>query len=198
VPDIDIGRARRLAIDRIRTVLRHDMFATQVQADATFFGIQKQPAPLPRHVFATDPDPRVVEDVQRNTGVALYVWPESPRTVRRRKSAGVTRHTADSVMQVGVVCIYRQAMQVPPDDPDGLPLDADELMRLRGEAYAASIVEIVTTYAADSAGEAIHELTFERDDATPIYVGERALFGVAQATFTVRQEVSIPNRLALP
>ena len=198
MPDIPIGQARRIAIDRIRTVLRDDVFAARIATDAAFFGLEKQPAPKKRHIFATDPDPRVIEDVQRNTGVAIYVWPESPRTVRRRKSAGVSRFTADSIMQVGVVCIYRQSLQRAPVDPDGFALDADEIMRLRGESYVASIVEILTTYAADSAGAAIHEILFERDDASPIYVGERALFGVAQATFTVRQEISIPNRLALP
>jgi len=196
VTAVRIGVARRQAIERIVSVLQHGAFADQVASDAATLGLAKQPAPDPRHIFAEAPDVSSIEDNPRNYPVAVYVWPDGPRSIVQRKTAGPTRFSAWSEIRVVCVVVFKQAVMEAPVGPSGIALDGAQTMRLRAESYSASIAESVLAYAMDS--DNIHEIRFEGDEAFPVETQKFGVVGVGAVTFTVGQRLSVPNKLQLP
>lgn len=190
---INVGRLKRVAVDRVVEVLRSQEFRDLVEAEAAFFGIGNQPVPGPEHIFRTESDPRGIEDDPRNQEVAFFVFPETPSRIGNLRS-GADNYRADGFFEVAIAGTFLPAI----DEPilsGGVELDTGEVLTLRGEAYNSAVIEAVYRYACIR--DQIHEVALDSNEAAPLYGDMRNIQGICTARFTVTQHAWVPARQPL-
>ncbi len=201
---IEYATARRYAIDRVVRVLREEYCnVLKEQADAA--GLQRQPAPLPRHiarVAALD-----VEDVVMNASVWVGVVPATGLTPSRAPGSR-TGMTICQFMEFDVRCdlVFGEVAQELPtlyDRPDGgtaTPIERRqlhaELMTLRADVYASALGETLLRYAEEA--DAITKIEVVTDEGFPLLSDEGRLFGSSTFVARLTLKVGLPAPRPLP
>jgi hypothetical protein len=190
-----VGKARRLAVERVVSALRAKLAGaiTTAKAESTTPTIFL-PAPPDEAIIAGDPeDP---EQVVRNHPVVCFVWPGSRRVVSE-SSGGLTTYGAMFELDMEVVMLFQAGMPERLTDADGVALEQEAEMRRRAELYTEAIITTVLTYGCFK--NANHQIRLESDDALAIYLDERGggtgPLGIAAATFTITQKCDVPSRI---
>jgi len=91
------------------------------------------------------------------------------------------------------------AFQIRPQAPvlvGGVPLEINELMLRRAEVYLCALINTIFKYACE--GDAIHDLEFISDQPDILQTDSGPVWGLAQFTFSVTQNVAVPARRPLP
>jgi len=135
MPRVPIGRAKRLAIDRVITALR-DNLDTELAAAITASDVPTihSPAPSDDAVF------RVrtinIEDVVRNHHVVALVYPAGPHRFTTQQSGGLNSYKATAELDVDVFLVFDYALQADDlTDGDGRTLTPEQEMVMRSDLY---------------------------------------------------------------
>lgn len=192
-----IGGARQRAMERFRLVLR-EQYAVELAASIADYkpalpGTFICPAPTSDAIFisrTTDPGEAV-----RNHGVVITMAPGSSRRPRERYTGGPASFKILTELEVDVALAYDTEMQ---DVPviDGVPLEEDELMHLRGELYSAALINVLHKYAC--VAEIIHDIELVDDYSPEILEDKQGVWGLVLVTFRLTQFVEVPSRRRLP
>lgn len=194
---IALAQARRAAINRIITVLR-EQFATELAALNTTMtgGALKVPAPDDTAFYTDHPD--ITEYQLTNDAVAVHVWTGGPREIVEQTTHGLLEYKVLGYIPVEVVVLYRLNLQEPYTE-GGRALNQAQIMQLRGEIYSGAIINTLYKYACErTANAAISDIQIQLDEATPLYIDELPVLGLAGLSFKITQNTSAPLTRPLP
>lgn len=188
---INISESRRLALERVRTVLLAQL-STEVAASRAATSLALE-CPAPSAVFLQQTIDYTA--VARAHSCFVVVAPDAPRRIVQAASGGPSTYKATSELDVAIALAYQYRPQAPVS-VGGVPLQPDEVMLRRGEVYLSALLNTLHKYACDQVS--IHDLTPISDVADIIAEDGFPTWGVAQLTLTLTQILAIPQRRPLP
>lgn len=190
---VPIGRAKRLCIDNTVTAIRSKLGAELAAAiSASDTPTIYCPAPEDEAVYRVE---RVnLEEVVRNHGVAVLVYPASPLRVTTEQSSGLNAYKATTETDVDVFLVFEWAIQATAlTDVDGEELTREAEMVVREELYVEALVNTLLKYTWGAAR--VHDVRLRRNDTQTYYTEERqALYGAAYVGVTYTQLCNVPQR----
>lgn len=195
---IDLAFARQGAIDRIVHVLR-EQYATEISAlnTAKYSGELVVPAPADDAYYTDHPD--ITEDQLTNHAVAVHVWTGGPREIVESTTMGLQDYKVIGSIPIEVVILFRPSMREPTWQYNGRVLNEAEYIQRRGELYCGAAINTIYKYACErTADAAILDVELTLDEATPLYLDERRIMGLAGMSFRITQNTSAPLTRPLP
>lgn len=188
---INLSDSRRIAMERIRTVIRQEI-GTEITASIAATSLALE-CPAPTGVFVqSEVD---FTTIARAHKVFVTIAPGESRRVEATASGGVDTYKMVTKIPFDVALAY----QIRPQAPilvGGIPLEINELMLRRGEVYLSALINVIFKYACE--GSAIHDLEFISDQPDLLQTDSGPVWGLAQLAFNVTQNVAVPARRPLP
>jgi hypothetical protein len=188
---ISIAESRRLALERVRTVLAAQLGA-EITASVAATSLALE-CPAPTGLFLQQTIDYTA--TARAHSCFVVIAPDAPRRIVQAASGGPSTYKATSELDVAIALAYQYRPQAPVS-VGGVPLQADELMLRRGEVYLSALLNCLHKYLCDQV--AVHDLTPISDVADVIAEDGFPAWGVAQLTLTLTQLLAIPQRRPLP
>lgn len=189
---IDISTARRLAIDRVITVLR-GQYATELAAikDTGLL----LPAPADTDYYTTSPDDPETDNLLHNSDVAVIVWQAGARQLGDIFTGGATTRAQTGLIELDILVLFRSGFHEPLTT-NGHALSEYEYMQLRAERYAGALITTLYKYAVEA--DSVHDIELVSDEAQPIHLQDRPVIGVATTRWRVTQKLAVPQKRPLP
>ncbi|NRA56926.1 MAG: hypothetical protein HRU13_02235 [Phycisphaerales bacterium] len=188
---VPVGQARRIAKERLRSVIRANLQA-EIDAAAQASSLTPTPelaGPRPSAVYITDPDQP--DKLPRNDDVFVYIYEDGPRTIERSNSGGPLFFKGQTTQDMLIALVHRYQLGPEYRDPDDVVPEADVQLRHMLDLYNAALINCVMRYAKSS--DTIHEIELVTDEPIPIYDENLPAFGVVRLTIRITQMVSIPQ-----
>lgn len=188
---IDLAESRRLALERVRTVIRAQL-AAEISASVTASGITLE-CPAPTGVFLQQTIDYTA--IARAHSCFVVIAPDAPRRIVQTASGGPSTYKVTSELDVAVALAFQFRPQAPVS-VGGVVLQADELMLRRGEVYLSALLNALHKYTCDAVS--VHDIQPISDVADIIAENGFPAWGVAQLTLTLTQILAVPQRRPLP
>ena len=188
-----IGRARRLAKERLKDVLGTYLGAeiTAAVADDDWTTPPTMPGLSgPEAIFLTHPD--MPDKLPRNFGVYVYIYEDAPRVIERTNSTTGSTYKSTTTQDYKTVLLFQYELDGDVADEDGNTPEVDVVMRHRADLYIEAVCNAIYKHAA-TANQPIHQVELIDDMPITYLTDQYTALGAATLTWRVTQLVSIPT-----
>lgn len=190
---IPIGRARRLAKQKLRAVLLTHLGTEISNAVAADDWAATPSMPNIQRVYLVPPEEP--DKLPRNLNVFAYVYEDGPRVTQGFTSEGTTGAKALTYQEIRVNIVFTLGSKRCTDEQGNVPT-SDEEMRHRADLYSEAVIQTLFKHAA-SGDNIIQSVELVEDLDVSTYLQDATIIGACSVLMRVTQQVEIPNRVCV-